>query len=173
MTFDVVETFYLEPETRKVMVSPVDIVRFEPGDAQTEEPLPGWRWRCRWRWRWRRHPGNVLFRLQQQRRRSPGHPFCCPDPLICQSQPGPDTSQRPSARRVCRPAYEISTPHRRRGAPRHRVEAVDNHDPTDPYQIKAVSLHHGLWRAESEIFNDRRPHDARRGLRPVDEAAFG
>ena len=37
MTFDVAETFYFKPEAGKVMVSPVDMARSEPCDAQADE----------------------------------------------------------------------------------------------------------------------------------------
>lgn len=37
MTFDVAETFYFKPEGGRVMVSPVDMARSEPCDAQADE----------------------------------------------------------------------------------------------------------------------------------------
>ena len=37
MAFDVAETFYFKPEAGKVMVSPVDMARSEPCDAQADE----------------------------------------------------------------------------------------------------------------------------------------
>ncbi|KSV75473.1 hypothetical protein N185_16675 [Sinorhizobium sp. GW3] len=37
MTFDVAETFYFKPEAGRIMVSPVDMARCEPCDAQADE----------------------------------------------------------------------------------------------------------------------------------------